>query len=133
MLLDESFDAEPDDYRLTRLYQVDGRLLRVTVHRNFYPRQSWAAAHLLTPVLTWTELLSAPPRDWHPATPPSRRATAETLAPVADRLLSRATTALSSHTTTIRPPSSSPDQPTTPAAEPEPDDPPTTAQARAPQ
>jgi hypothetical protein len=122
MLIDESFDAESDDYRLTRLYQVDGRLLRVTVHRNFYPRQSWAAAHVLTPVLTWTELLYAPARDWHPATPPSRRATAETLASVADRLLSRATTVLSSHTT-IRPPSSVPDQPTTPAAEPEPDDP----------
>jgi len=106
MLIDETFNLDPDAYRLTRLYHADGRLLRVTVHRDFYPQQSWAAAHVLTPVLTWTELVTAPASEWHPMTPAGRRVTAAALTPVADRLLSRATAVLSAHTATSPPPSS---------------------------
>jgi hypothetical protein len=39
--------------------------IRVQVHRDFYPGQSYAKVSVLTPALEWTELAVAPPGEWH--------------------------------------------------------------------
>lgn len=69
MLIDETTDTSPHHYRLTQTHHLDGHTIRIRVHRDFYAHQSWAAAEVLTPALTWTELTTAPASDWHPATP----------------------------------------------------------------
>lgn len=108
MLIDESAFTEAACYRLTQTHHLDGHTIRVRVHRDFYPHQSWAAAEVLTPALTWTELATAPASDWHPTTRTVRTAATDgldCLRPIADHLTQRAQQLLSTIT-----------HPTTPAA-----------------
>jgi hypothetical protein len=98
MIIDESFGNDGQAYQLTRVYQAEGRILRVRVHRDHYLQQSWATAQVLTPVLTWTDLAEAPASGWHPGTP-TRSATGAVLAAVADWLAARASTILIRHQT----------------------------------
>ena len=99
MIIDESFGYDGYSYELIRLYLAEGRIVRVRVRRHADQQQSLAVADVLTPVLTWTELAEAPASSWHEATPPRRAATAGVLAPIADRLLTRAAVILSRHAT----------------------------------
>ena len=52
MLIDETAATATHHYRLTQTHHLDGHTIRVRVHRDFYPHQSWAAAEVLTPALT---------------------------------------------------------------------------------
>lgn len=101
MLIDETADTAAHHYRLTQTHHLDGHTIRVRVHRDFYPHQSWAAADVLTPALTWTELATAPASDWHPTTPTVRTAATDGLAclrPIAGHLTQRAQRLLSTST-----------------------------------
>lgn len=104
MLIDETTDTATHHYRLTQTHHLDGHTIRVRVHRDFYPHQSWAYAEVLTPALNWTELATAPASDWHPATPtptPTARTATDgldCLRPIADHLTQRAQRLLSTIT-----------------------------------
>lgn len=95
MLLDETAFTEASCYRLTQTHDLDGHVVRVRVHRDFYLHQSWAVADVLTPALTWTELATAPAQDWHPDTHTPRitahaAAARDTLQPIASDLTGHA-------------------------------------------
>lgn len=114
MLINESAFTEAACYRLTQTHHLDGYTVRVRVHRDFYLHQSWAIADVLTPDLTWTELATAPPSDWHPGTHTPRitahaAAARDTLLLTADHLTQRAQQLLRNNT-----------RPDGPAAEPHP-------------
>lgn len=103
MLIDETAFTEAACYRLTQTHHLDGYTVRVRVHRDFYLHQSWAIAEVLTPALTWTELVTAPPADWHPGTHTPRitahaAAARDTLQPTADHLTERAQRLLHNNT-----------------------------------
>ena len=102
MLIDETTDTATNHYRLTQTHQIDGHAVRVRVHRDFYPHQSWATAEVLTPQLTWTELATTPASDWHPSTPATVGTASsdgpDYLRPVADHLTQRAQRLLSAFT-----------------------------------
>jgi hypothetical protein len=90
VLVDETFHTSRYGcYELTRAYHVDGHVLRVRVYRDFYARQSYAVAEILTPQHTWTVVATAPGTQWHHTTP-SITPDASPLTPVADDLLRRA-------------------------------------------
>jgi hypothetical protein len=90
VIVDETFHSSRYGcYHLTRVYHVDGHVLRVRVSRDFYDLQSHAVAEVLTPQRTWTVVASAPFTEWHRATP-ATTATAAPLTPIADQLLARA-------------------------------------------
>ncbi|MGC9668474.1 hypothetical protein ACNTMW_18200 [Planosporangium sp. 12N6] len=76
-------------YELTRVYHVDGHVLRVWIYRDFYDFQSHAVAEVLTPQHTWAVVATAPWTQWHHTTP-SATADAAPLTSVADDLLRRA-------------------------------------------
>jgi hypothetical protein len=67
-LADESTGRNDQSYTLTRVYHLGDFTVRISVHRDFYPSQSWAAAEVFTPALTWTRVLTAPASEWHPHT-----------------------------------------------------------------
>lgn len=122
MLIDETTDTATHHYRLTQTHHLDGHTIRVRVHRDFYPQQSWAAAEILTPALTWTELATAPASDWHPATPKARTAATDgldCLRPIADHLTQRAQRLLSTITRPT-PPAAACATPAAPAPSPTP-------------
>lgn len=103
MLIDETAVTEATWYRLTQTHHLDGHTIRVRVHRDFYLHQSWAVADVLTPALTWTELATAPPADWHPGTHTPRitahaAAARDTLQPTAHHLTERAQRLLRNNT-----------------------------------
>ena len=90
MIADETFHSSRQGcYELTRVYHVDGHVLRVRVHRDSYGFQSHAVAEVLTPHRTWTVVATAPWTEWHKATP-LYTADATPLTPIADRLIERA-------------------------------------------
>jgi hypothetical protein len=94
MLIDETACTEAGSYRLTQTHHLAGHTVRVRVHRDFYPQQSWAVADVLTPALAWTELATSPAQEWQPATyTPRTTATAaaarDTLRPIAEHLTER--------------------------------------------
>ena len=103
MIVDESFNPEQGRgcYRLTQVHHLDGRTLRVRVHRDSYQGQSHATVEVLTPHLTWTELAERPPADWWPSTEPTPSRAA--LAPVAAHLVERARAILSDPTGPLPP------------------------------
>jgi hypothetical protein len=75
-------------YTLTRIYHLDGHVLRVKVIRDFYEFQSHATVAVLGGERTWTVLASAPPCDWHERTT-SQATDARQLVPIADQLARR--------------------------------------------
>ena len=58
----------PGCYTLVRFYRHTGRVIRVTVTRDAYCQQSAARADVLTPALTWTQLVDDPPCRWYEQT-----------------------------------------------------------------
>lgn len=96
MIVDESFDPKHGRgcYSLTQAHHLDGRTLRVRVHRDTYQAQSHAVVEVLTPQMTWTELAEGVSADWWPRTgaTPDRAA----LAIVAGHLVERARAILAS-------------------------------------
>ena len=58
--VDAVFAETGGGYRWTEVLRLAGHTVRVRVHRDAYPGQSWAVAEVLTPHLTWTALVDAP-------------------------------------------------------------------------
>lgn len=59
-LIDEMFTRpSQQSYKLVQLYRIGGELLQVTVDRDSYRDQCWAAARILNSARGWTVLLSA--------------------------------------------------------------------------
>jgi hypothetical protein len=68
-LIDESRDTGTQDYRLVRVYRfATGDVVRVTVRRDFYERQSYARAEVLNVDRKWTDLIYKPTKVWYPHT-----------------------------------------------------------------
>lgn len=89
MIVDDSFGAYDQGYRLARTYRLGGHTVRVRIRRDFYEMQSHAVVEVLTPALTWTPLADEPAATWHAGTP-SAATSATPLAALAARLRARA-------------------------------------------
>lgn len=104
-LLDESVSIHGGrEYTLTRTYRLPSAsekhyTVQVTVTRNSYMDQSWAAAKVLSTSLEWTTVAVAPAEEWFDSTAlthvvdinPSKRDYArKQLTAVSDALVSRA-------------------------------------------
>ncbi|MEU6022605.1 hypothetical protein [Micromonospora sp. NPDC047134] len=90
VLVDRSFGVRGQSYDLSEIRRTGaGHLLRVRIHRDSYPQQSYARVEVLTPAMTWTDLADEPAAAWHSGTP-SRSTTATPLENIAERLFQRA-------------------------------------------
>lgn len=95
-IVDAVFAETGGGYRWTEVLRLAGHTVRVQVHRDAYPEQSWAAAEVLTPHLTWTTLVNTPAAGWWTRT--TGTADPDALWPVAEDLRDRARTILTLHT-----------------------------------
>jgi hypothetical protein len=86
-IIDESLSKTTQNTTLTRVYPLGDRKIRVGVHHDFYPNQSYATADVLSDLLTWTRLADDPASNWHEEKIP--------LARVADALFDRAVVIMS--------------------------------------
>lgn len=96
---DERSGGTRNAYHYVRIVEFDGRVVRAMVRRDSYAQQSHAVAQVLNDEMTWTNLAAEDPNDWWPGTPlPYNEAVdaAIVLGPVAERLLNRAATILTS-------------------------------------
>lgn len=72
-LLDSHFGPYSQGYELANIVRLDNGLkVRVRVKRDSYEVQSYAKVEVLTPAMTWTEVLTEAPALWHPSTPAYR-------------------------------------------------------------
>jgi hypothetical protein len=99
VIIDETFATTSQAYRLTRVYRINDHTVRVRICRDAYQPQSYAVAEVLTPMLTWTDLVTEPVSNWYETTPSQfvkPAPTASTLHPLAEQLIRRARTILNS-------------------------------------
>ncbi|MBB5157443.1 hypothetical protein [Saccharopolyspora phatthalungensis] len=94
MITDETTTGNNHTYVYIRTVRTPtGSTVRATVHRDFYPHQSFALAQVLTHDMTWTDLTFEPPEQWWDTTPVPRDKHLDTvaeLAPIAEKLIDRA-------------------------------------------
>lgn len=67
--VDVSFGPTSQGYRFTRVHRIAGHTVRIRIHRDSYVGQSHAVAAVLTPDMTWTDLVDEPPHAWHTGSP----------------------------------------------------------------
>ncbi len=63
--IDVTFGGTGQGYAFTRIHRIAGHTVRIRVRRDTYVDQSVAVAEVLTPGMTWTDLVAEPPNNWH--------------------------------------------------------------------
>lgn len=82
-VLDESFGTDSQHWELRTVYQVRDRYrVRVRIQVGAYPQQSYAVAEVLTPGMTWSELVAAPTSMWFGDSPNYRAGRGDSSGPV---------------------------------------------------